>query len=71
MCYTGVCLFENGGDRAGECMVFRHKEFESRYGESPCIVGQCPQDPDEEKYMQENKEHLDDIHRRWCRERGA
>lgn len=71
MCFTGVCLFENGGDRAGECMVFGHKAFEEKYGESPCIVGQCPQDPDDEKYIKENKERLEEIYRRWIRERYA
>lgn len=71
MCYTGVCLFENGGGRAGECMVFGHEKFKERFGESPCIVGQCPGDPDDEKYIEENRERLDAIYGRWLIERGA
>ena len=72
MCYTGICLFEySGGNSIGGCMVSVHDSFQERYGESPCIVGQCPQDPDDEKYIEENKERLDDIHRCWCRERCA
>lgn len=71
MCYTGICLFENGGGRAGDCMVFGHSDFEKRYGESPCIVGQLPQDPDDEKYIEENKERLDDIYKRYLEERDV
>lgn len=72
MCYTGECFFEySGGDSVGDCMVNRHAEFKERYGESPCIVGQCPQNPDDERYIEDNRERLEEIYRRWCRERGA
>ncbi len=72
MCYTGICLFEySGGASVGGCMVNRHIEFKERYGETPCMVGQCPHDPDDEKYMKDNKERLEEIYRRWNGERIA
>jgi len=52
-------------------MVFGHEKFKERFGESPCIVGQCPGDPDDEKYIEENRERLDAIYGRWLIERGA
>lgn len=69
MCYTGICLFENGGGMAGECMVSNHARFEEMYSETPCIVGRCPGDPDDERYIEAHEEHFDQIYCRWMKER--
>lgn len=70
MCYTGICLFEYcGGDSLGDCMVSSHSEFERRYGESPCIVGQCPHDPEDEAYIAANRERLELIFRQFISDR--
>lgn len=58
MCYSGICDFEAGGDRAGECAAPRG--FRERYGVSPCIVGGCYEDPDDERWAEEVQVMLDD-----------
>lgn len=72
MCYTGICLFESGwGPRGpGDCTVVgSFEKFEERYGETPCMVGQCPQDPDDAKYMEENRERLNGIYEKYLADR--
>lgn len=56
MCNSGVCSFEDGGDHAGECTA--PSGFRERYGVSPCIVGGCYEDPDDERWAEE---HADEI----------
>lgn len=56
MCNSGICSFELGGDRAGECSA--PSGFRERYGVSPCIVGGCYGDPSDEKWAEE---HADEI----------
>lgn len=66
MCYTGICIFEySGGDSVGGCMVHDHDAFRERYGETPCTVGQCPHDPDDERYIKENRDRLNEIFNRY------
>lgn len=70
MCYTGICLFEySGGESVGGCQVCGHQRFTERYGESPCIVGMCPQDPEEEEYIANNRERLEAIYGEWIADR--
>ena len=67
MCYTGICFFECGGGPSGQgnCTVGSFEKFKEKYGETPCIVGQCPQDPDDAKYIEENRERLNGIYVRY------
>lgn len=70
MCYTGICLLEfGGGDRLGDCMIPDHSEFKHQYGETPCMVGQCPNDPEDEAYIAANRERLDLICGRFISDR--
>lgn len=71
MCYTGICLFECGGGPSGPggCTVGSFDKFREMYGDTPCMVGQCPQDPDDAKYIEENRERLDAAYRRYMADR--
>lgn len=69
MCYSGVCSFEDGGDNAGECTA--PSGFRERYGVSPCIVGGCYEDPDDERWAEEHEDEIEKARYAYWEDLGA
>ena len=68
MCYSGLCDFEAGGDRAGDCTAPRG--FEQRYGVSPCMVGGDHFSLDEERWAEEHAEKIGRARAAYWRDRA-
>ena len=69
MCYSGICDFEAGGDRAGECAA--PGGFRERYGVSPCIVGGYYGDPDDERWAEQHADEVEKAREAYREDRRA
>lgn len=58
LCYSGICLFES---ETGNCQVGDTLEFRDTYGYSPCMVGGFATCSDEEHYIQDHEQELENV----------